>query len=214
MGGTPIGQTGVTQRGLVQQNQNVIGSGVQVAGWNSSNYDAYANQQAFAQSQIGSGRIGSGIGPNPNVDPNYRGPVSSGMRVIDLTGAPNPPGYRPSQPSFTSPNWQQQPGQFQSPNFQAPGFQSQPFNSQQFNSQQINPQGRAPVFQKPTFEDGVRTITVPPRGEIAGNSFGAASPGSFPRTATAPGPSTEPIGNPPSNQTQGNLMWRRPGTSF
>ena len=207
LGGAAVGHNGVVNSGLVQQNQNVTGSGVQVAGWNSTNPGAFANQQAFAQNPIG-----SGIGPNPNNNPNYRDPVSSGMRVIDLTGAPNPPGYQRPQQSFTSPNQQQQFGQFQSPNYQAPNYQSQGSGSRQFNSQ-----GQAPPPQTQSFQEGVRAINVPPRSEIAQGSFGPAPAGSFPRTATAPGPSTEPIqptGNQPSGQTQENLLWRRPGTSF
>jgi hypothetical protein len=145
---------------------------------------------------------------------NARGagnPRSGGMQVIDLTGAPPPPGYRPLVPNFNNqypavpqphPNWQQ------APPSQAP--QNQSLQNQSYPG------------------PGVRVITAPGAAEIADRlqpvpsdpgTFGAnpssVQPG-FPRTANAPipGPSTEPVNSGSPNGTQQNLPWRQPGARF
>jgi hypothetical protein len=209
MGGVvPEGQAAVgtgSRQGFAAQGNNVIGSGVQVAGWNETN-SVVAGTQPAPVGQAAPPTSTFGAAP-----PSAGNPRSGGMQVIDLTGAPAPPGYRPTVPSPASQypvapqpqtNWQQAPPS-QSP-------QNRSFQNQQ------NP------------GTGVLVIPAPAAGEIADRLMPIpSSPGSFqpspsssqtnvPRTATAPipGPSTEPLkaGNP--NGSQQNLPWRQPGTQF
>ena len=199
--------------GFAQASSEPIGSGVQVAAWSdqSANSPGDANQRSVVQTSSYS-RFGLGASNPPRSD---RGPRKSGMRVIDMTGAPNPPGYRPAQRSFTpsvsgqpQQRWQQPAAPLQAP---ASAFQTPPIQNPAFQ----NPAFQNPATQTSTFQDGVRTINIPARNEIADS---ALAPSMFPRTAIAPiaGPSTEPIGSGavPSNRSQDNLMWRRPGAAY
>jgi hypothetical protein len=175
----------------------VIGSGVQVAGWTETN------------SVVGTPTFGT----NPSAGSQ---PRRGGMQVIDMTGAPVPPGYPPAiAPSF--------PNQF------PPAVQSQPNLPQGFQQgwQQSQQQ---PVLQQ-SFQSpaGLQPVITPNPGEIANNlrpisgdfppasQFQASSSRieSVPRTAKLPtqGPSTEPVNSSNLNDTQ-SLPWRRPGTMY
>jgi hypothetical protein len=218
MGGVaPAGQTnlGVNPAGgfAPQPPGGVIGSGVQAAGWTETN----SNIPSAAPNAIGAPTVG--INPTPASNPR-----SGGMQIIDLTGAPAPPGYRPAYQPATAPSFQNQiPAAVQSnPNLQQgsqQGWQGQ---------QQAVPQQ---TFQQPA---GLQTINTPNSGEIANTltpisrDFPQASDyptnlsrvESVPRTATLPaqgpstqGPSTEPVNSGNVNGSQ-NLPWRRPGTAY
>jgi hypothetical protein len=155
--------------GLASQDNAVVGSGVQQASGFTETNDAFSTPQ----------------NPDIGVNSDVRDPRAGGMRTLDLTNAPPPPGYQPSfpqQPSFTP---------------SAPQFQSQ-----------LPPAFETPAFQslQPTFQQGVRTIDVPSQGQITDLQPLAND---VPRTAVAP--STNPISQPGNS---GTLQWGRPGTQF
>lgn len=178
LGGT-IGQanTGVSPAGgfvgdsFTNPNNSVIGSGVQVAGWNDAT--------------VGGGATGSAT--DFGVNSATRDPRSGGMRTIDLTGAPAPPGYRQPQP-IQQTFQQQQP--FQQQQFQQPQQQFQHPQFQQPAQPQFQPR---PQFNQPMLQTGVRTITAPNAGQIA------ELPGTNPSS---------------SSTSQDNLGWRTPRTQF
>lgn len=202
MGGTaPMGQTsfGLNPNGLAAAPATgVIGSGVQVAGWSETNSVTQAPQATL------------GSNPSAGTDPR-----TGGMQVIDLTGAPTPPGYRSvTTPGFTN--------QFPPAAQANPGFQ-QGWQQPQVAPQQVIPQQS---FQN---SGGLQPINTPNPGEIANsltpisNQFPTASQfqagpspiQSVPQTATLPAqaPSTQPV--TPNNSAAGqSLPWRRPGTTF
>lgn len=204
MGGVvPGGQASVSggsSQGFAAPGNNVIGSGVQVAGWNETNtVVAGGGPTAIGQSPSPTSTFGPAADGGSN-------PRSGGMQVIDLTGAPPPPGYRPSVPGpypvAPQQNWQH------SAPVQIPQTQPLP------NSFHPGPGARA--IQPPRageIADRLRPVPTGP-GHLPA---GPASAGSgFARTATAPvpGPSTEPVtsGNP--NAASPTLPWRQPGTRF
>lgn len=125
-------------------NLAVTGSGVQSSGWQETSANAF-NAQAPA--------------------PPTNGIRSGGMPVIDLTGAPPPPGYYPSAPSTS---------QFQDNSF-VPNSESvnpnQNFNSPNFNSSAVSGGGFAtsrpnlnpsafsqPAANQPAFSTADRPI--------------------------------------------------------
>jgi len=89
----PVGQPslGFAQPGSPSQN-GVTNAGVQVAGWAETGAAAQVGEPAGVESSYGT-------------NPSAGDPRSGGMQVIDLTGAPPPPGYRPLgyQPSGYQP---------------------------------------------------------------------------------------------------------------
>ncbi|MFK8110670.1 MAG: hypothetical protein AB8B91_00625 [Rubripirellula sp.] len=183
-GGTFNSINGVAPAGGFANQGDVIGSGVQSAGWNETT--SRLNSQPSQAPDFG-------------VNSSVRDPRGGGMRTIDLTGAPAPPGYQPNIQSFTP-----------APSNFAPANQ-QPFQQrQQFQPQQQQFQQRQQFQPQPTFRQGVQTINVPSQGQIANQPAGNSL-----RTATAPGPSTDPVGNTVGGTSgQDNLPWRRPDTRF
>ena len=201
-GVVPIGQANTGRSpvgGLAAQPQRAIGSGVQVAGWTETNSVIPTDRNLVETPTFGT---------NPSAT---RNPRSGGMQIIDLTGSPPPPGYRP----------QYRPSQTQRTPSQIPAAQPRSVDVQQgwqSNSNQQQPTGNA---------TGLRTITSPSPGEIAtgltpvSRDFPPASDypsnpsriDSVPRTATLPGnaPSTEPVS---SSSGSDNLHWRTPGTQY
>ena len=186
----------------VAPNPRTFDSGVAPTGWSQPNVE-------------------SGFAPATNQNPTQAAPPLSpnlgGMRVIDMTQAPPPPGYQPQYP--------------------AQQYQRQPFEPSQFQGVPFNPA---------TGNFAPQTIHVPRPGEIAaeqgmprvqpngqfgpGNQFGPSasiaqrrefpmqpSPlePSFQGSNQFPTnqPSTEPIDNS-FGQQQENLPWRRPGAQF
>lgn len=170
-----------------------------------SGYAPQVNSGAFNQ-PIGSGvQTASAFGqPAMNQHANWtetgatlpnnsysqgRDPRAAGMQVIDLTGSPNPPNYRPS--TFQTPQAMNNASPIISPSMMPAGQVAQ--SAQQFlqpmNSQPMN---RA-VYSAAPFP------TTSPQFE----SRTTASP--LPRASTASLP------NPNEDST---LNWRRPGSQF
>ncbi len=138
-----------------------------------------------------------------NVSSDRRDPRAGGMQVIDLTGAPKPPGYSarayPTQPSF-APVPQ---------SVSAPPFLSAPPTLSPPPSLSIPPStasfaGRVPRFEtrrdhpqyspSPAAPAPVRSQNVP-----------------FQNAQVRSGPS-QSQNSPPPIRSAGNLSWRRPGT--
>ena len=150
-----------------------IGSGVQPAGWT----ETTANVPSHANS-IGSRDISSDL----------RDPRAGGMQIIDMTGAPNPPGYRPafsnSVQGYPSQNRLANPNANSLP-FAAPYAARQTANT---SRQQAFPLPASSVARKiPRFESR--------NDHPAYTSLPAADSNSNVRTADT-----------------NNLTWRRPGT--
>ncbi len=176
----------------------IIGSGVQTASWTETNSNI----------------------PNAVADPR-----SGGMQVIDLTGAPSPPGYR----SPVVPNYGYQAGGYPGgSNFQPPYAPA--FNPEQgsaSNWQAPVPQNYQPQFAAPqpylpqTNAPQPQDYSAPPMNAFVPDPGRIASAGLTPlptptQSASMPmrtqsnfqnsnAPSTAPAA--PSN-----LPWRRPGT--
>ena len=190
MGGTvaPSVQSnlGTQPGGFVSRGNQVIGSGVQVAGFTDTN--TVLNQVPAPVS-----------GPVISTAPSD--PRSGGMRVIDLTNSPPPPGYRPQTQTVLPNTFRGQSQQGFAPQNLTPQNlvpQNQPVTPQAFG----NPnQG----FQQNGFQNGLQPVQIP-------------SPG---RIATAPEPTRlneipsnpAPIGTAPTTP-QSNLQWRTPGARF
>ena len=140
-------------------------------------------------------------------------PQLGGMQVIDLTGAPPPPGYQPTQPNYqpSAPAGFQAPAPTVAPAGQSgfqpsSGFQSTPPTS---SFQQ------APTTGYPT-QPGFQTV---PEAEIAARMSPIPSTNNsvVPSTSSVPatGPSTDPVSSDTfQNGSSSSLPWRRPGTSF
>lgn len=172
MGGTqPSNQLGATQpsfgpsfgAGLANSQANSNGFGVQPSGWvqsgnaslaaNANSQAGFVNQTSVASRPLGAPAFNSNSF-NPAQQPSQPGPLqanaeraqSGGMRVIDLTQAPAPPGYRGQSFPGQNYNGQSYNGQasygqnyngYQAPvnQFNAPQFNGQQLNGQQFNNQ-------------------------------------------------------------------------------
>jgi hypothetical protein len=175
--------------GVNQNNQPAgigpIGSGVQVAGWTGTN------------SVVPTAPVAN-IGP---VQANTVDPRSGGMRINDLTGAPPPPGYRPTIAQVP-------PGYGGSAAY---GIQPQSVPSaipNTPNSVVIAPQQN---WQQQNVAPSINQSAVSPasaHAPIPEQSF-APAVSQIPTATTAQGPTTEPID---SSSGSGDLMWRRPGS--
>ncbi len=173
--GAPVGST----------TNGTVGSGVQVAGWNETN------------AVVPTAGTAATFGANPSATSN---PRSGGMNVIDLTGAPAPPGYRPSAVP-AAPVYGGQP----SPQNLVPmGPNSAVVGQPQSGWQQ--PASPPPVAPFQPRQDPGTSYPVQPA------PIQTSPPVSTTRTATTTGgPSTEPIDQ---SSASGNLDWRTPGSQF
>ncbi len=168
--------------------------------------------------------------PNPRQATSMRS-ESGGMKVIDLTQAPPPPGYRGPNGNQSQPNYQSQTGYqnqtgypntnaYQAPMGQfsnrfAPQFQSNvapaSFNSRlpyQSPSTGVLPQSSSyrPSNDTPAFQ----TQPVPlPMGEFEARPAPLAPSWEGVSASDDKRPSTEPVGTAPDN-TASDLPWRRP----
>lgn len=166
-----------------------IGSGIQTTSFQQPTNE-FSPGQSF---QTGTSQPGQ---RNPS------DPRSGGMQVIDMTGAPNPPGYRPTIPNFSQP--QQLPNQQPS---------QQPSQVNQFgNSQRAF--GQQPFYPG----NGIQMVgTLPPnqinrRLNPSFQSRGSDVPSTNP-TNSVRAPSTNNLGDQSINVSN-QLNWRRPGTQF
>ena len=216
------------------QSNNAIGSGLQPGGWNSSD------------SSVAPASANMSTAPNAGVAPASSfgtttapaGPRTGGMPVTDLTGAPAPPGYRPSSPAING----NAPPPGMAPYGAAPygaapygaapqgvpanGYGTQPGgtyppsitpNSGYPNSgypgttyPNYNPQNvSTPTVGNPSEEIASR-LTPLPEDQFAT----PINPPSVQSVGTQwGGPTTEPINSAPTGADQ-NLMWRAPGSQF
>lgn len=172
---------------------------------------ANRNDGTFGQAPIGSGvaqasfvETASNVPPSqiPNLGTPFRSPERSGMRVIDLTNATSPPGYRPTPNAF--------------PSGGAP--MSAPLATSQFANRQFNAPP-APQFT-PTMPVQIAAASPPSAvGPSEAGSFRpAANQAPLPRdTSFAPNPLPAPGGaalTPTASPSTEPLQWRRPGTGF
>jgi hypothetical protein len=210
-----------------------------------------APYDSFSSSVSGTGPVGSGVSPTAYVEQNASSgalspldstsqpslsPTLGGMRVIDMTQAPPPPGY---YPQYQAPQLQGQQYPQAYPSVQNPNVQN--FGGQNAVGIQ-QPSYDIPQQSYDASQNGypMQTIQVPGPAEIAsgqgalriqpnvgyGPSASIASGHEFPLqpSVTEPSfqagnqfppsqPSTDPIGNGFETQ-QDNLPWRRPGTQY
>ena len=87
----PVSQPGYAPTQSQSAVEPVVGSGVQVAGFTETN--SHVAQQNLPTNNL------------PAAAGNASDPRSGGMHVNDLTGAPAPPGYRPSYPQPNRANY-------------------------------------------------------------------------------------------------------------
>lgn len=217
-------------------------------------YHPAAPYDSFSSVAPPTSSFDSGVAPTSFLEqtPNTFAPAASapslsptlgGMRVIDMTQAPAPPGY---QPAYQPQQYQAQPYQG-SPSPLAQNPQSFYPNAQNFGGQSAAAGADQPPYNVApqdyeANQNGypMQTIQVPGPGEIAlGNRGPRLQPnvGSGPSAIIANGseypmrpsvsepsfqggsrfpmsqPSTEPIDNR-IEAPQENLPWRRPGTQF
>ena len=211
-GGTPVGHMGspsaavggiaaVQNPGSYGPNSTgpgVIGSGVQQTGWTETGATVAQpinpNSGAYAPGPIAAGPIAP-----------VRDPRSGGMQVIDLTGAPAPPGYRPNfvpQTGFSTPSISQR--DFSQPPSFAPIRSVQAPQANSFTSVNSAPGGAiaaVPQFQ-PRQAAGVQP-TASQNPAAAGNALTPVN--AAPALGSAPSPTT---GQP------SNLPWRSPGAQY
>lgn len=103
----------------VSPRDEFVGSGVQSAGWTETNTNLPNGSIAPAGFNEGQFQPQSNSfnQPAPFSQPaSLPKPLPGGMKVIDLTGAPNPPGYYPQQQPY------QNPGSYSPGGFAQPGF--------------------------------------------------------------------------------------------
>ncbi|NND98409.1 MAG: hypothetical protein HKN47_13895 [Pirellulaceae bacterium] len=216
-GASPYGQTSNNQI-----NSGGFASNGQSGGWTQSGANTFAspgnsfNANANIQNQMAIDNIGQPIAASG------QRPQSGGMRVIDMTAAPAPPGYRPSNVNNQNSMAYQAPVQ----NF---GGNSNQFANNQFaNNQYPGPSGVATTNYNQGFgaNGGVApTGSVQQSGAYRPINSGDAAGGNFNNFSTQPNvaqafsgstgasapnpPSTAPIGSGLNQQNDG-LSWRRP----
>jgi hypothetical protein len=181
----------------------VIGSGVQQTGWTETGASVAQpinpNSGAYGPGAVAPGGMAAG----PIVP--QRDPRSGGMQVIDLTGAPVPPGYRPNfvpQTGFVTPSISQR--DFSQPPSFAPIRSVQAPQTNNFAS--ANPAPASAIAAVPQFQPRQAAGGQPMAG-----AYPAATGGNLTPTHAAPA-----LGNaPPATAAQpSNLPWRSPGTQY
>ncbi len=194
-------------------NQSPIGSAVQSVGWTETNA---ALPQANSNSDARYASAGT------TASPRMTDPRSGGMGVIDLTGAPNPPGYMPNNyfPPVSSVQGNQAYQGYQDyPVANQPSFQpmnsAQPYPSFQNNSPPGSPQPNEVPQTMPVLRSLPPTPDAIPMdaGRIASNEWSSGLPSTDPPSggnAISNGRST----TAPSTQPSSDLQWRRPGTHY
>ena len=223
--------------------QAPIGSGVQAAGWTETG-SGVATAGPTAQQGFGSNSFApnapsnaNGVAPAAFGSPAPTTPTSpqlGGMQVIDLTGAPPPPGYHPSQappgyqPSQVPPGYQPAqtqgyqpaaPSGFQAPtSTPPPTIPSSPSGSQPATSFQTTPPATGFQQQPATTYPNQSGFQSVPEAEIAARmtpipttTHSVIPP--VPNGSTT-GPSTDPIGSSTLQSPSSDLPWRRPGTTY
>ncbi|TWU58803.1 hypothetical protein Poly51_15830 [Rubripirellula tenax] len=150
--------------------------------------------------------IGSGVQPasftetGATIPSNNPDPRRGGMQVIDLTGAPNPPGYQPMTMSYAS---QQSIQPVYAP---APDFSPAPNYAPAQGS-----------FGNPAWQPITSPSTqayAPETGRIASTSMVPVQTPT-PSTQTSQRPqSNVPTTQPSTGETPSTLPWRRPGTQY
>lgn len=195
-----FGTSGFAQNGSAQTTRP---NTVQQTGWVSNNAatapgstNGALGNSALGNSGFGSGfnqgAIGSGVNPNApsnSAPTTTMRPRSGGMNLIDLTRAPDPPGYVPPQ---------NRPG-FQS--FQSQQTLGQPYNSTTPRSN-FGPLPSTQPFGNPAATQPQFLEARLPSEQAFGN---AALP------STAPFAST---GNQNAANENNDLQWRRPSPRF
>ena len=162
-------------------------------------YNSVAPYDSFSNNLSGIGPVGSDVAPTsyveqvpngvalPGASPSQRSlsPTLGGMRIIDMTQAPAPPGYQPQYPSQ-----QYQAPQFQQPLMQQPQYPTGQYPTaqypevQNFGGQNFGGQNATGVYQPPynvppqgydVNQNGypMQTIQVPSPGEIASGQVGS-----------------------------------------
>lgn len=212
-GAAPLGQMGNPQAavggiaavqnptyGPTSTGPGAIGSGVQQTGWTETGATVAPpiNPNAGAY-----GPAPGGMAPGPIVP--SRDPRSGGMQVIDLTGAPSPPGYRPnfvpqagfSTPSISRRDFSQPPGFAPIQSVQAP-----PAN----NFASVNSAPAAVIAGVPQFEPRQPAVGQSPAGQYPVETGGNLRPVNAP---PALGPVSPQAAGQPSN-----LPWRSPGAQY
>jgi hypothetical protein len=188
----PLGQQQYEPRGM----NAPVGSGVQQATWTETNANVPGQPIASQNSAGASSDLRLG-----------------GMQVIDLTGAPNPPGYPPTgfapnrfspasvMPNNRAPN-NAAPNLYPMQNFYPPAAATQPT---------YTPAPPAPnIYQAPTtWSASPGSVAAPPTsvpdpGRIASGELRPLPPPSQ--------PAAMPVGNGQTPST--DLPWRRPGTRY
>lgn len=182
MGGTGIGPTTTgylpaTSSGSVSDSLQPIGSGVAQAG--------YQGGEGMPHSAVA---LTAGQSPvTPSLSPANGSPTDGRMRVIDLTGAPAPPGYQapagyPGQPAY-------------------PAVAGQP-TAVANSLAPINPGNTHPA-----------PITAPPATAQAIVPASVSTASGVSPSPAPPRPSTRPVASgAPTRSTQ--LKWRRPQGAF
>ncbi|TWU57613.1 hypothetical protein [Rubripirellula reticaptiva] len=177
--------------------QAPIGSGVQTASWTETNATVPNPNQASATS------------------PRTIDPRSGGMGVIDLTGAPNPPGYQPYTqfpPATVYPGYQQSSAnQFQSITPASPNYSPQNSYAPQNYGAQAQPTLR-PLTPPPSanpIDPG--QIAASQTAETQWSTSQSSAQVNYPSGVATTLPSTAPI---QTAQQSSDLQWRRPGTQY
>ena len=147
-------------------------------------------------------------------------PQLGGMEVIDLTGAPPPPGYQPTQPNYqpsapgVAPMGAPTSSGFQAPPSNVPAGQSgfQPSTGFQSAAPAASYQ---PQPQPATGYPTQQSFQSVPEAEIAARMNPIPAPNTPAAAPTTTGPSTDPVNSDSfQNGSSANLPWRRPGTSY
>src|SRR6056297_554373 len=135
---------------------------------------------------------------------------SGGMRVIDLTAAPPPPGYLPSPPANGNPvvtgSYADNPS-IADPRNGMPAVELQPIAT----APAMTPPPRVRLSSNAMNPAPIGT------GSRAATSGFATSPSSNPGPSTAPTPSAAPgvrPGTPPAGDGSDPLRWRNPGAGY
>ncbi len=135
------------------QSNNAVGSGVQPGGWTSS------NPSVATVAPNNSGFASSGVAPVSTFGvESANDPRAGGMQVIDLTGAPPPPGYRPENSSMniSVPPPQTPPGGWggqPNPSVQAPSYPTPSYPTPTYpTATSPAPTSPAPTYPAPTYQ--------------------------------------------------------------
>ncbi len=219
-------QNGVQSAGWTETNTNLPNGSIAPAGFNDGQFQPHSN--SFNH-------------PAPNNQPaswsqsaSLPKPLPGGMPVIDLTSAPNPPGYYPQQQPYPN-SASYSPGGYPQPNYSQPGSNnvnpsanigygvpgSYPGANTTANGTFAQPNNApVPSYDSQSFQSVPQSqngFSGPPANQTfqgTSNQYRVPQQSAPALPSTQPRPATSPPVQQVIDATANDLLWRRPGAGY